>query len=224
MNPTQQNPNTTPTDDDSQNTASPTYVPEATPEEDAAALQAIEALEAEDTSVNIAEPTPMPSSPIETPTTPQQAQPTAFTAQPIGNNAPEQPTESISSSPIAPEIPASAAIAGVLSSAPAETNNHPFPNQKKSSKKLILLVVALILLIGAGVAGYFAWQSMQTDNSNNTSQSVTGGDQPGGTTQTDTEADVTEDAAALEADADSMDNSSLEDSSLSDTTLYENQP
>lgn len=131
-------------------------------------------------------------------------------------------TDSVASSmPVPSDISAPVSV-------PAQTNSNPFPVQKNSPKKRILTLIAAVVLFGAGVAGFFVWQSMQNNNSHNTIQETTG-NQPGGTstnasanTPADTETSVNDAADSLTTTADSINDTSYDDATLSDTTLYGN--
>ena len=240
-----------PTQDDNERGATPTdttpndtqATPAAetvstSPEADAAALQAIEALEAEESpivelgesastndgdtiAVNVtsAEPTPLvvPSSaPIATPT----------------------PVESVSSTPFSTfgsnggiDSPAPAFGAAMVSSlkedAPTSTiAPDPFGPKKKSKKGLIIAIVLILVLAGGGVAGYFVWQSLSAPAVTNTVEEQPGGDLPSNPDQdletTPTAESVESEASTIESDLNSVDTSELNDATLNDASLLQN--
>jgi len=201
-----------------------TFVPEqSSAEADEIALEAIGVLEAEEGTSRVIHP--QEEEPILA-DIPQPVEPsTSFDqiATPLVSPEPE-PTLSNTDSTAPASVVAPFGVANTLQEEPFQTNSNPFPKQKKSLKKLIIILIAAIVLIGGAVAGYFVWQSMQSDAIVETSESATG-DQPGGTVTTnttDTEASVNDAADALETDADAIDDTVYDDNSLSDTTLYQN--
>jgi len=209
-----------------------TFVPEdSSPEADQAALEAIGVLEAEEstsqtleqahttpTLTDIPEPTPVP------PATPTP--PSAPVAVEVPKEVLQEERLSSSDTPFKafPSNENSSGFPGALNQAPVLTNTDPFAvqKQKKSSKKLIIILIAAIVLIGGAVAGYFVWQSMQSEPT--VTPQTTTGDQPGGTveTPTDTQDSVNTRATVIETDANSTDDTVYDDSSLSDATLYGN--
>ena len=209
------------------------------PEADAAALQAIEALEAEESpivelgesastndgdtiAVNVTstEPTPLvvPSSaPIATPT----------------------PVESVSSTPFSTfgsnggiDSPAPAFGAAMTSTlkeeAPTSTASpDPFGPKKKSKKGLIVAIVIILVLAGGSVAGYFVWQSLSTPAATSeTAEEQPGGDLPSNPDQdletTPTAESVESEASTIESDLNSVDTSELNDATLNDASLLQN--
>jgi len=209
-----------------------TFVPkDSSPEADLAALEAIGVLEAEESTSRIREeaeevptltdapaPTPVPAA---TPTPP----PAPVTVE-IPQEVIQEEHLSSSDTPFKafPSDDNSTGIAAALSEAPALTNTNPFASQKqkKSSKKLIIILIAAVVLIGGAIAGYFIWQSMQSEST--VTPLTTTGDLPGGTVEptTDTEASVNAKATGIETDINSTDDTIYDDNSLSDTTLYGN--
>jgi|GEM_PF-3262223 len=214
-----------------------TFIPqESSPEADLLALEAIGVLEAEEGTSKVIHPQE------EAPTLADIPEPVAIeekepdttfedTATPLISPElvqPPQPAPELiivdSTAPESLPLSASTDIAGALKEEAFQVNANPFPKQKKSSKKLIIISLAAIVLIGGLLAGYFVWQSMNTEDTTETSQNATG-DQPGGiivTDTTDTEASVNEAADALAGDSEAIVDTTYSDSSLSDTTLYEN--
>jgi hypothetical protein len=133
MNQIPEEPSIIPTDTSTPVPNPATFVPEnSSPQADVAALQAIGALEAEED------------------TTAQDMPPTVTVMTPF---VPEQPL-------IAPkDVPSAETLQNGITQ-PAQTNTNPFAKQEKSSKPFVLIIIAAIVLIGAVVAAYFAWQSM----------------------------------------------------------------
>lgn len=240
-----------PTQDDNERGATPTNTtpndtqatPAAetvstSPEADAAALQAIEALEAEESpivelgesastndgdtiAVNVtsAEPTPLvvPSSaPIATPTPVESVSSTPFST--FGSNG------GIDS----PAPAFGAAIASTLKEeAPTSTASpDPFGPKKKSKKGLIIAIVLILVLAGGGVAGYFVWQSLSAPAVTNTVEEQPGGDLPSNPDQdlntAPTSESVETEASTIESDLNSVDTSELNDATLNDASLLQN--
>ncbi len=240
-----------PTQDDTERGATPTdttpndtqATPAAetvstSPEADAAALQAIEALEAEESpivelgesastndgdtiAVNVtsAEPTPLavPSSaPIATPTPIESVSSTPFST--FGSNG------GIDS----PAPAFGAAMASTLKEeAPTSTASpDPFGPKKKSKKGLIIAIVLILVLAGGGVAGYFVWQSLSAPAVTNTVEEQPGGDLPSNPDQdletTPTAESVESEASTIESDLNSVDTSELNDATLNDASLLQN--
>ena len=240
MNPSSKDPNFKLPDDNTQNLDPITYVPEdSSPEADIEALRAIGALEAEEDTIRTVTP-PQAVIPEEVEETPPvasdapqvvdvmtpfvSAEPTVSAEEAIVESTELDTKEEPSIlpiEPIAPIVPLGSS--NIMQDAPVQTNVNPFA-KKKSSKKMIIILIAAIVLIGGSIAGYFVWQSMQSDDSEEATQSITG-DQPGGTVKTDTtdtESSINNTANALEKDADAVDDSAYADSVLADTTLYDN--
>ena len=118
-----------------------TFVPDgSSPQADEAAMQAIGALEAEE----------------DTTASPSNAAVQSTAAVPPSTLLPldkvTQPAQD--TKPIVNET------APLATQQPAKVNTDPFAKQEKSSKTLILAVFAAIVVIGGGVAAYFAWQTM----------------------------------------------------------------
>jgi len=214
------------------------YVPEgSSPEADQAALEAIGVLEAEESTAKILEEahavptlsdvpvaTPVPVSEPTPPPAPIEVEIPKEVIQNEHLSSSDTPFKAFPSDPSLAGA-SSTGFGSALNQTPVQTNTDPFAEQKKkkSSKRLVIILIAAIVLIGGGVASYFVWQSMQTTNPVEITD--TSGDQPGGTTQpttTDTEASVTGSANSIQAETNAIDDTIYDDSSLSDTTLYGN--
>lgn len=187
-------PETPPTEQPAPMTETP-----ATPEADAAALQAIEALEADTTT----------AAPV-TPDGPEQQTPSAA---PVTESEPAHPITSTppitpSQPDPAPSAPVEVAAAGVAAAVGAQQANQlrdtaspapttpvlqpaSFSGQKKSMSKRTLTLVAIVGVLVLVGAGLLIWQAMSAKNptqeSTNTTQTtdtptepVTGGDLPSG--------------------------------------------
>lgn len=151
--------------------------PTPTPQDDSAALQAIDALEAEPV---VAVTTPE-ATPPSTPTTFGVAATAEPTSTPIVPSEADTPSTHTEATPNA-----AAPIAGTQSSQSSTPSAAPFVADKKpSSKKAIVIILVIVLAIAAGAVGYFVYQSMSSTGTNDASETTTieeqtGGDAPGG--------------------------------------------
>ncbi|MFZ2126411.1 MAG: hypothetical protein WAV04_02765 [Candidatus Microsaccharimonas sp.] len=209
----------------------PPSTPPANPSaSDAAAMQAIEALEAESNGLPEAEPvTPQPSA---LPSTPPEVAPTPIAPiPPLTTESPTTPAVPLSS-PEDPAVPASDAPSGVAADlnkslseeapvASTASEFQPFAAKKKSSKKSIIILVIIIAVLILGAGGYFGWQYLQSQNTPTTPVQTT----PDTSTEQetipgDTETSVTEMVTDIETQLDGIDDSEYDDTTLDDSTLY----
>ena len=200
---------------------------------DAAALQAIEALEAESNGL-VTEDEPIkpviPAAPI-TPISfrptmtqpPVTVEPTTPTISPISHEL-SDPSPALSSSAEPPSIsPIAASLNDSLkdeSAVPTKTDAfQPFAEPKKSPKKMFVILVSVIVALALGVGGYFGWQYLesqktpvpvQSDNSETPAPSAT----------IDDPETVNGDIETIETDLENIDDSNYQDSTLSDASLY----
>ncbi len=164
-----------PQDQDQANSPTPTFPEQSTPEADAAALQAIDALESEalgDTQAPVTpvmpvEPTPVVNvndAPIEAITSfePVAAPVTQNTVPPV----PGQTTSVPDTSPVEASVAGVAAATGAqlgqslgTPQTPVSEPVQPFAEKKKSSK-LLIVVLVVVIVIAAAVAGYFVWSAL----------------------------------------------------------------
>jgi len=206
MNPQDQDQTTTPLNDTAVDTPStqpevsldesstpPVELP-ATPEADAAALQAIDALESEgvtvDSSVSAPAVDPVPVEPM-TPTSPD---PTPTITSPV---TPEQQQDTAPTTAVeASAAGAAAAVGAQAGQTMANASQAPVTQpassafgstQKKAVSKPTLILIAVVGVLILAVAGFFIWQAMNptttaptTTNTTQTTDTTTGGDQPGG--------------------------------------------
>jgi len=147
----------------------------SSPEADAAALQAIDALEAE-TEIE-AEPVvsaePLSSRPMESSVSPNvESSSTVNTfgtpevssdaTSPLNEATPQ--TFGQDTTPGVPEAPVESSTPPVVPVAPAAPQaNEPFASQPAAKKNTTLIIVAVAVIVIAGiVAGYFAWQALDS--------------------------------------------------------------
>ncbi|MDB5162324.1 MAG: hypothetical protein JWM52_832, partial [Candidatus Saccharibacteria bacterium] len=181
---------------------------------DEAALQAIEALEAETNEVSgadpvIESPTPViPAAPIQVSTPPVISTPVIPT--PTGPIIPDVITEPAPLPPVqnAPSNEVARSIAASLSEeTPAApiTNFQPFSKQKKSLNKPVIILVVVLVLAILGVGGYFGWQYLQPKTTTPTVTQTTPTSNAADETApiSDTEASVTDTATNMQSQLDS---------------------
>lgn len=232
------------------NTPTTQEMPTTTPEADAAAFQAIEALEAEESSdeehgetatpeVNekvTVTPTPpvVPSTPAPAPapipTHAQTSSPNPFSTF-GGTDTADETAGSFTASPSSQSsTEASPPLGAAMTSSLKETaapvpSSDSFGPKKQSKKRLIIFAAILVLVLAAGsVAGYVVWQSSTPAPTSDTTETQQG-DQPGNVDET--EADPTPEsleaeASSLEQEINSFDTSELNDTTLNDAALYQN--
>ena len=164
MNPAQDDPNKTPAIEgivDLTPEPAAVYTPL---QSDEATLQAIEALEAEDSPLSTI---PLkPDVPLETPIMQMPSQPDEASSSeqviPDVEVQPEAPVEKIAvvAVPVPPTV--SNAMANSLKD-PTSTSApvNPFINPKKSSKKIVIICSIIAFLIAGIAIGYYAWLSFQ---------------------------------------------------------------
>ncbi|MFZ1302212.1 MAG: hypothetical protein WAQ27_06605 [Candidatus Microsaccharimonas sp.] len=224
MNPST-DPTTNPSGDDALNTnPTPVVIPESNTEIDPATLQAIEALEAEDTPITDSVTTDAPTVAVETPV------PTAPTTPVTVLDVANSPDDATVVQPSADTQPEAAPLIAAAPIVQATTDSLATPSgtPKKSHKKLAIIIAAVVIFLGLAIGGYFIWQSIQPAEQAETTQQQTSGnptDQPGGDVQaseSDTDTSVTDAADQLESDTETLDDSGYEDATLSDTSLYQN--
>jgi uncharacterized protein HemX len=181
--------------------------PLSSPSSDAAALQAIEALEAESNE--------LPESPSMAAAQPNSVTPSAT---PIVQT-PEAPVVATpTSSTPAPDIAASLKEAPAT---PTSTEFQPFAGKKKSSKKPVIIVAIILLVIGLAVGGYFGWQYLQSQNNTPAPiQNIPADQTPEEDTNEPTEASLSDDITEIEAELDAIEDTEYDDETLSDETLY----
>lgn len=170
-------------------TPTPTFgEPDATNQSpDSESLQAIEALESEDSAVAAAEvpsvaPEPITSVPVDS----EPAVAGASDAQAYANNPAASPVEPPVVTPVEASAAGLAAAAGAQAGSSFGAQQAPTSNPStqlgapKKKSKLILIVAIVLVGLAAGVAAFFYWQSTQTTSTPTDSTVQTGGDLPGG--------------------------------------------
>jgi hypothetical protein len=182
--------------------------PLSSPASDAAALEAIEALEAESNQFPEApdETTPAASNITPTPST----TPTPEVAPVV---VPEDPAPS-SSAP-APDIAASLKEHAATS----PTEFQPFTKKRSISKKTVIIIIAGLLLIALVIGGYFGWQYIQSQNNATPAMIIPEKETTEDTVLTD-ETAITEAITEIESELDGIEDTEYEDATLSDETLY----
>lgn len=158
MNPQEQPTNPTPAVTPNESTSS-------SPESDAAALQAIDVIEADQTtSPNVTQPESLASTeiptgaPVETPASFEPTETPGAVPEPsvMGGQTDTSPVEA-SAAGVAAGLGVQAATNGTLtpSAAPA-----PVVGEKKKTNKLVVVLLVVVLVAAGAAAGYFVWQSM----------------------------------------------------------------
>lgn len=193
------------------------------PSSDDAALRAIEALESES---NQLDETVIDEVSIDQPVVPA---PYAGPATP-----PSAPVPTIASldipEPVAPPINPAAAPSAIAQSLSETLKNAPdapppiniFGVGKKKSKKPTVITLVIILIIGLGIGGYFAYQYFIATPQTTTQVNVPADEtSPEATTLTDNSEAVNTEAAQIQTDLSGIDSTSYDEVTLSDKTLYE---
>jgi|GEM_PF-1008079 len=217
----------------------PPYTPSTTPEplgDDAAALRAIEALEAESNALpGEAEPdapfiTPTPAPvfnppiiPAEEITPPASIEESTPSVEPALSETPA-PTV-IEEAPAQPATPPLTGIALSLNETlkneqpVAQSTFQAFPKVKKSPKKALIVIAVILLLAGLGVGGYFGWTYLQNQQPKDqaTTPVVTETEEP---VTADTEESVNSTITDIETQLEATDDGPYDDSTLTDETLY----
>jgi uncharacterized protein HemX len=180
--------------------------PLSSPASDAAALEAIEALEAESNQF---------------PETPNEATPTSAVTTP----SPSTPETTPPSTPVVSTQASSAPspdIAASLNEEPTaapSTEFQPFAKKKSSSKKIVIIVIAALLIIALGVGGYFGWQYLQSQNNGTPAMIIPEKETDEDTVLTE-ETAITEAITEIESELDTIEDTEYTDETLSDETLY----
>ena len=176
MNPQQDQP-TTPGADNPTNTPqnvdapvqglpADTPVEPSTPEVDAAAFQAIESLESDQTTTPQDTGTTPSSTDVATTPEPASTGDLGNPVNPVTIPATPEATDIPSSSSANPEATGLANAAGVSAAAPlvgsqaSTAESTAQPTDKKKTSKVLVIVLAVVLVVLVVVAGYFVWQSM----------------------------------------------------------------
>lgn len=213
---------------------------------DEAALQAIEALEAETNVVSGLDPiqelpnipqAPIPMTtvvPTPIPVLPPQP------VSPISMPPPTMPSTAVITEPLVPTTPtpmasapleqpislpnsASRSIAQSLNEeTPVVVNGfQPFAHQKRPSKKLTIIIVIILVTVLLGGGGYFGWQYLQTQNKPTATTQTNAPVTETTPTITDTEASVNQTITDMQKNLDAVTDSEYADTTFSDTTLYQ---
>jgi len=194
------------------------------PSSDDAALRAIEALESES---NALVDTDVDASPVlQPPMNNQYAGPATPPSAPPPSIATLDAPEPVVATPVNPATVPSA-IAQSLSESLKNAPDAPppvnlFKEGNRRSKKPVLVTLIIILIIGLGVGGYFAYQHfVATPQVTNQTPAPVEETTPEATVLTDDADAINTEATQMETSVKAIDSSAYDDTSLSDASLYE---